>query len=60
MLDPFVAIFLDKLKQLINTPLACTDTKPPFALIDDKSRIKREDRHGIMIRVPALKRNHFF
>ena len=60
MLDPFVAIILDKLKQLINTPLACTDTKPPFALIDDKSRIKREDRHGIMIRVPVLKRNNFF
>ena len=60
MLEPFAEVISDKLKMLVSTPLPCTDEKPPIALIDDKSRIKKEDRHGIMVRVPVLKKNVFF
>ena len=60
MLEPSAGVISDKLKMLVSTPLPCTDEKPPIALIDDKSRIKKEDRHGIMVRVPVLKKNVFF
>ena len=60
LISPFKNIVSSKLKLIVKSPLPCTDEGPPIALIDDKSKIKHEERHGIMTRFPVLKNGRFF
>ena len=50
----------DMLKAVINTTLESTDELRPCALIDDKTKLKHDERHGILCRIPILKQGRFF
>ena len=38
-IDPLKETISEKLKNLVKSPLPCSEEAPPFSLIDDKSRI---------------------